>query len=86
MVHSQLSISHQKTCQSRHRGIEKAGIEGAVTFGVTNFAWVSSYVVSVPLGGALVDSRDDGIFHPLPHGGLPHDVALAAAGGLKASD
>ena len=39
-------------------------MEGAVTFGVTNFAWASSYVLSVPLGGALVDSRDDGIFHP----------------------
>jgi hypothetical protein len=29
-------------------------MEGAATFGVTNFAWVSSYVLSVPLGGALI--------------------------------
>jgi hypothetical protein len=37
-------------------------MEGTVTFGVTNFAWVPSYVFSVPLGGALVDPRDDAIF------------------------
>ena len=30
-------------------------MEGAAPFGVTNFAWASSYVLSVPLGGALVD-------------------------------
>ena len=39
-------------------------MEGAATFGVTNFAWASSYVLSVPLGGALVDPRDAAIFHP----------------------
>jgi hypothetical protein len=41
-------------------------MEGTVTFGVTNFAWASSYVLSVPLGGALVDPRDVAIFHPFP--------------------
>jgi hypothetical protein len=39
-------------------------MEGAATFGVTNFAWVSSYVLNVPLGGALIDPRDDATFHP----------------------
>ena len=39
-------------------------MEGAVTFGVTNFAWASSYVLSVPLGGALIDPRCGAIFHP----------------------
>jgi hypothetical protein len=29
-------------------------MEGAATFGVTNFPWVSSYVLSVALGGALI--------------------------------
>jgi predicted MFS family arabinose efflux permease len=48
----------------RHRGTEKAGTEGAVAFGVTNFAWASSYVLGVPLGGELADPWDDGIFHP----------------------
>ena len=39
-------------------------MEGAVTFGVTNFAWASSYVLSVALGVALVDPRDVAILHP----------------------
>ena len=38
-------------------------MEGAVTFGVTNFVWASSYVLSIPLGGALIDPRDDAVFH-----------------------
>jgi hypothetical protein len=37
-----------------------------VTLSVTNFAWSSSYVLSVPLGGAPVDPREDAIFHPFP--------------------
>jgi hypothetical protein len=39
-------------------------MEGAVTFSVTNFAWASSYVLSVPLGAALIDPRCGAIFHP----------------------
>ena len=39
-------------------------MEGAVTLSVTNFAWASSYVLSVPLGGALIDPRCGAIFHP----------------------
>jgi hypothetical protein len=35
-----------------------------VAFGVTNFAWASSYVLGVPLGGELVDPWDDATFHP----------------------
>jgi hypothetical protein len=38
-------------------------MEGAVTFGVTNFVWASSHVLSAPLGGALIDPWDDAIFH-----------------------
>jgi hypothetical protein len=40
--------------------------QGVATFGVTNFMWTSSYVLSIPLGGALIDPRDDPIFHPSP--------------------
>jgi hypothetical protein len=39
-------------------------MEGAATFGVTNFAWVSSYVLSVPLGGALIAPQGDALSHP----------------------
>ena len=39
-------------------------MEGAVTCSVTNFAWASSYVLSVLLGVALIDPRCGAIFHP----------------------
>jgi predicted MFS family arabinose efflux permease len=32
-----------------------------VAFGVTNFAWASSYVLGVPLGGTLADVRGDAL-------------------------
>ena len=41
------------------RGTEKAGTEGALAFGVTNFAWASGYAVGAPLGGALADLGGD---------------------------
>ena len=40
-------------------------------------------MLSIPLGGALIDPRDDATLHPSLTVGLPHDVALGAAGGLK---
>jgi MFS family permease len=43
------------------RGTEKAGMEGAVAFGATNFAWASGYAVGAPLGGALADFRGDAL-------------------------
>jgi MFS family permease len=43
------------------RGTEKAGMEGAVAFGATNFAWASGYAVGAPLGGALADLRGDAL-------------------------
>jgi MFS family permease len=43
------------------RGTEKVGIEGAVAFGVTNFAWASGYAVGAPLGGALADLSGDAL-------------------------
>ena len=61
-------------------------MEDAVTFGIANSAWASSYVLGVPLDVALVDPPGQRYLPPVPHGGLPHNVALAAAGGLKASD
>ena len=61
-------------------------MEGAVTFAVTDFTWASSYVRGVLLGGALVDPPGRRYLPPVPHSGLPHNVALAAAGGVKASD
>ena len=41
------------------RGTEKAGMEGAVAFAITNFAWASGYAVGAPLGGFLADLRGD---------------------------
>jgi MFS family permease len=43
------------------RGTEKAGMDRAVAFGVTNFAWASGYAVGAPLGGALADLRGDAV-------------------------
>jgi MFS family permease len=43
------------------RGTEKAGMEGAVAFGVTNFAWASGYAVGAPLGGFLADLGGDAL-------------------------
>jgi hypothetical protein len=51
--------------------------QGAQTFGVTNFAWASRYVLSIPLGGALIDPGTT--LPSTPQGSLPHDVALGAA-------
>ncbi|MDQ3862081.1 MAG: MFS transporter, partial [Actinomycetota bacterium] len=41
------------------RGTEKAGMDQALAFGVTNFAWASGYAVGAPLGGTLADFRGD---------------------------
>jgi MFS family permease len=43
------------------RGTEKAGMDQAVAFGVTNFAWASGYAVGAPLGGALADLRGNAL-------------------------
>jgi MFS family permease len=43
------------------RGTEKAGMDQAVAFGVTNFAWATGYAVGAPLGGALADLRGDAL-------------------------
>src|SRR3712207_4832912 len=43
------------------RGSEKAGMDQAVAFGATNFAWASGYAVGAPLGGALADLRGDAL-------------------------
>ena len=49
----------------RKRKASKGAIsQGAQTFGVSNFVWASSYVLSIPLGGALIERRDDATFHP----------------------
>jgi len=42
-------------------GTEKAGMEGALAFGVTNFAWAAGYAVGAPLGGALADLGGDAL-------------------------
>ncbi|CAA9458289.1 MAG: hypothetical protein AVDCRST_MAG25-457 [uncultured Rubrobacteraceae bacterium] len=41
------------------RAAEKAGVEGAVAFGATNFAWASGYAVGASLGGVLSDLGGD---------------------------
>jgi MFS family permease len=43
------------------RGTEKVGVDQAVAFGATNFAWASGYAVGAPLGGALADFRGDAL-------------------------
>ncbi len=43
------------------RGTEKAGVDQAVAFGATNFAWAAGYAVGAPLGGALADLRGDAL-------------------------
>jgi MFS family permease len=43
------------------RGTEKAGMDGAVAFAITNFAWASGYAVGAPLGGFLADLRGDAL-------------------------
>ena len=43
------------------RGTEKAGMEGAVAFAITNVAWASGYAVGAPLGGFLADLRGDAL-------------------------
>lgn len=43
------------------RGTEKAGMDRAVAFAMTNFAWASGYAVGGPLGGFLADFRGDAL-------------------------
>ena len=43
------------------RGTEKAGMDQAVAFGVTNFAWASGYAAGAPLGGFLADLGGDAL-------------------------
>ncbi|MCA1687284.1 MAG: MFS transporter [Actinobacteria bacterium] len=43
------------------RGTEKAGMDQALAFGLTNFAWASGYAVGAPLGGSLADLGGDAL-------------------------
>jgi MFS family permease len=43
------------------RGTEKAGMDRAVAFAITNFAWASGYAVGAPVGGSLADLRGDAL-------------------------
>jgi MFS family permease len=43
------------------RGTEKSGMDQAVAFGITNFAWASGYAVGAPVGGALADLGGDAL-------------------------
>ena len=43
------------------RGTEKAGMDQALAFGVTNFAWASGYAIGAPLGGFLADLGGDAL-------------------------
>ena len=43
------------------RGTEKAGMDRAVAFAITNFAWASGYAVGAPVGGLLADLRGDAL-------------------------
>jgi hypothetical protein len=37
------------------RSAEKAGMDGALAFGATNFAWAFGYSIGAPLTGSLAD-------------------------------
>jgi predicted MFS family arabinose efflux permease len=41
------------------RSADKAGVEAALAFGATNFAWASGYAAGASLGGALADLGGD---------------------------
>jgi len=43
------------------RGTEKAGMNGAVAFAITNFAWAAGYAVGAPVGGFLADLSGDAL-------------------------
>jgi MFS family permease len=43
------------------RGTEKAGMDQALAFGITNFAWASGYAIGAPVGGALADLGGDAL-------------------------
>jgi len=43
------------------RDTEKAGMDAAVAFAITNFAWASVYAVGAPVGGFLADLRGDAL-------------------------
>ena len=43
------------------RASEKVGMDQAVAFAVTNFAWASGYAVGAPLGGFLADLGGDAL-------------------------
>ena len=43
------------------RASEKAGMDQAVAFAVTNFAWASGYAAGAPLGGLLADLGGDAL-------------------------
>ena len=43
------------------RGTEKAGLDPALAFAATNFAWASGYAAGAPLGGFLADVGGDAL-------------------------
>lgn len=43
------------------RGTEKAGLDPALAFAATNFAWASGYAAGAPLGGFLADAGGDAL-------------------------
>ncbi len=43
------------------RGTERAGLDQAIAFAVTNFAWASGYAIGAPLGGTLADLGGDAL-------------------------
>ncbi|MGI9049910.1 MAG: MFS transporter, partial [Rubrobacteraceae bacterium] len=43
------------------RGTEKAGVEQAIAFGLTNVAWASGYAIGAPLAGLLAEFGGDSL-------------------------
>jgi MFS family permease len=58
------------------RGTEKAGMERAVAFAITNFAWASGYAVGAPVGGFLADLRGDALSYLTLTGGCLLTIVL----------
>ena len=59
-----MAATAMRTNTTKRKASKGAISQGAQTFGVSTFAWASSYVLSIPLSGALIDPRDDATFHP----------------------
>ena len=65
------------------RGTEKAGMDRAVAFAITNFAWASGYAVGAPVGRLPRGPQGRRPLLPRAYGGLPVDDRPRPPYGLR---